>query len=316
MKIRNELDFYRMIAKKPKSKDVAAGIGDDAAVFKSRAGSYAVTTDMIVEGDHFSLDYFSPYEIGIKAMESNASDIAAMGATPLFAFVSISLKPGTSERFLKEFYRGLHRSCAKHKIDILGGDTTHGDIMVVNVTLIGHASPGQKLVYRSGAKEGDLIFVTGKLGASTAGLKLFLKKIKGHEFVKKKHTQPACRLDVSGKIAKFATAMEDVSDGLASEIRNICMASGKGAIICADCVPIADATYKAAAVSNLGALEFALYGGEDFELVYTAPKSKRREAEKYGTCVGEITSGSGKVFLKTNGDMKLLRKFGFDHFAL
>jgi thiamine-monophosphate kinase len=315
MKIKSELDLYRMIAKKPRHPDALVGIGDDCAVIRGSRGKYLVTTDMIVEGDHFSLDYFKPHEIGIKAMESNVSDVCAMGGKPLFAFVSVSLKPGASEKFIREFFRGLQMSCRRHRIDLLGGDTTHGSLMVVNVTLIGIMEGKQKPVLRSGARTGDLIFVTGKLGASTAGLKLFQRKLPGHAFVKRKHTQPSCRSDVSGKIAKMANAMEDVSDGLASEVRNICLASGKGAIIYGERVPIDARTRQAAAALGLSALDFALFGGEDFELVYCVPKARMREAQKYGTLVGEITGQKGKVFLEASGRLTLLRKFGYDHFA-
>lgn len=315
MKIRNELDLYRMIAKNPRHADALVGIGDDCAVVRGREGKYLVTTDMIVEGDHFSLDYFKPHEIGIKAMESNVSDICAMGGKPLFAFVSVSLKSGASEKFMREFFRGLQLSCRSHRIDLLGGDTTHGSIMVVSITLIGMMEGGQNPVLRSGARAGDLIFVTGKLGASTAGLKLFLKRMPGHAYVKRKHTRPGCRSDVSGKIARIATAMEDVSDGLASEVRNICNASGKGAVIYGEKVPIDARTRKAAAALGVSALGFALFGGEDFELVFTVPQARRKEAEKYGTLVGEVNRQKGKVCLEASGRRTLLRKFGYDHFA-
>jgi len=314
--IKSETDFLRLISKKPRSPDAILGIGDDAAVYNSRPGRYVVTTDMIVEGDHFSLDYFTPYEIGIKAMESNVSDIAAMGATPLFAFISISLKPNTSSEFIRGFYKGLQKSARKHKIDIMGGDTTHGEIMVVNIALIGHAPLAKNLVFRSGANACDLIFTTGKLGGSTAGLKLFQKKMPGFAAVKRKHTQPRCRMDVSEKIAKMATSMEDVSDGLASEVRNICLASKKGAVIYGSRVPIADETHRAAKALKMNALDFALYGGEDFELVFTVPPSRKREAGKFGTFVGEITSQKGRVYLEDGGRRTLLKNFGYDHFAV
>lgn len=316
MALKNETDFLKLISSKPRQPDAVLGIGDDCAIYRSREGFYAVTTDMIVEGDHFSLDYFSPYEIGVKAMESNVSDIAAMGATPLFAFISICLKPNTSEKFIREFYRGIHETASRYKIDIMGGDTTHGAVMVVNVTLTGFAKNRKSLVLRSGAKEGDLIFVTGKLGASTAGLKLFQQKIAGHGFVKKKHTQPQCRLDLSSKIANIANSMEDISDGLASEIRNICIASRKGAVIYAERVPIAKETCAAARAVGNNALDYALFGGEDFELVFTVSPRNRKKAEKLGTFVGKITSEKEKIYLQRDNKAELLKKFGYDHFSL
>lgn len=314
--IRNESDFLRLISKKPHNPDAVLGIGDDAAVYNSRPGRYVVTTDMIVEGDHFSLDYFKPQEIGIKAMESNVSDIAAMGAKPLFAFISIALKPGTDEKFIRGLYRGIYDCAKKYGIDIMGGDTTHGATMVVNVALIGFAKKKDRLAYRSGAAVGDFIFVTGKLGGSTAGLKLFQNKIPGFKSVKKKHIRPKCRADLSEKIAKISTSMEDVSDGLASEVRNICIASKKGAIIDGSRVPIAGETRRAAKVLGMDALDFALFGGEDFELVFTVPSRKKKEAEKLGTLVGAINNKRGKVHLNRGGKTVLLEKFGYDHFSI
>ncbi|MFA5106191.1 MAG: thiamine-phosphate kinase [Candidatus Micrarchaeia archaeon] len=313
--IKSELDFLKAISNRPRLADSLLGIGDDAAVVRGRQGVYAITTDMMVEGDHFSLDYFTPFDIGVKAMESNVSDIAAMGATPLFAFISIALKPGTSMDFVKDFYRGLYASAKKRGVDVLGGDTTHGPTMVVNITIIGYAKSAKGLVYRSGARAGDLIFVTGMLGASTAGLKLFLNKIPGHAYVKAKHRRPCCRLDISDKIAGIANSMEDVSDGLASEVRNICHESGKGAVIYAENVPIDGRTIKAARAAGNSALDYALFGGEDFELVYTVPKRLGKQAAKFGTLVGEITPQKGKIFLLLNGKKELLTHFGYDHFS-
>jgi thiamine-monophosphate kinase len=314
-KIWSEIDFLRLIFRRPRHPDAIVGMGDDAAAYRSRRGVYVVTTDMLVEGDHFSLGYFSPREIGIKAMESNVSDIAAMGARPLFAFISLALKKGASARFVAELYQGIDESARRHKIDVMGGDTTHGAIMVVNVALVGFARRKEELVLRSGARPGDLIFVTGELGGSAAGLRLFQKRVAGFPSVKREHTQPRARLDVSGKIAKIATAMEDVSDGLASEVRNICLASGTGAVIFAEKIPILRLVRKAAQAVGEDALDFANFGGEDFELVFSVPARRRKEAEKLGTCVGEITRQKGKIYLEKGGKRKLLRKFGYDHFA-
>ncbi len=308
-----EFAFIKRISRKPIHKTVVAGIGDDAAIIKCGGRLLAITTDMLVQYDHFSLDYFSPQQIGIKSMESNVSDLAAVGARPLYAFISICLPKETTVEFMDGFYDGIYSSASKHGIDVLGGDTTHGSIIVVNITLVGEIK-GKKIPLRSKAREGDLVFVTGALGASTAGLKLFQKKITGFDFVKKKHREPDARLDLSFKIAAIANAMEDVSDGLASEIRNICLASKKGAVIFADAIPIEKETKDAAAAIWQNALDFALFGGEDFELVFTVPKKFRKKAEKLGVLVGKITNGE-KVFLETQGRLEEIKKFGYDHFA-
>lgn len=310
-----ELGLIRMISKRPKRKEAILGVGDDAAAFRSMPGCYVVTVDAIVEGDHFSFDYFSPKDVGIKAMESSASDIAAMGgAKPLYAFVSLVVKKDSFAELVQGIYDGIYESARMGKIDVLGGDTTHGPAVVVSITQIGFAKKRSDLVLRSGAKSGDLIFITGALGASTAGLKLFQKKIPGFAFEKKKHLRPKARLDVSGKIAGFATAMEDVSDGLASEVRNICLASRKGAIIFSEKIPIRKSTIEAARKLSEDARDYALFGGEDFELVFTAQPKNKNAASKFGTLVGKITGEPGKIHLSENGKKRLLTRFGYDHF--
>ncbi|VVC71852.1 Thiamine-monophosphate kinase [uncultured archaeon] len=197
---------------------------------------------------------------------------------------------------------------------MLGGDTTHGEITVVSITLIGHSKSRRDLITRSGATAGDLIFVTGALGASTAGLKLFQNKIPGFAFEKKKHLNPTARIGVSSKIAKFATAMEDVSDGLASEVRNICLASRTGAVIFAEKIPIRKTTIEAAERLGDDARDYANFGGEDFELVFTVNEKDESRAKKFGTLVGVVTRDSGKVCLSENGRKRQLTRFGFDHF--
>ena len=335
-----EFAFINRIAVKPRLKSVVVGIGDDAAVVRAGNRLLAITTDMLVERDHFSLEYFTPRQLGIKAMESNVSDIAAMGAKPLYAFISICLPKSATVEFIDGFYAGVYESAGRHGADVLGGDTTHGDTIVVNIALIGEiqnpkirktlqipknskkmitsaASNSQiakMLPLRSNAKEGDLIFVTGHLGASAAGLKLFLKKTEGFDFVKKKHLEPSARMDLSQRIAKIANAMEDVSDGLASEVRNICLASKKGAVIYAQNVPVAKETKAAASACGNDALDYALFGGEDFELVFTVPEKFKSKAQKLGTLVGKVTKGGG-VFLEKNGVVAELKRFGYDHFA-
>ncbi|MBN2126935.1 MAG: thiamine-phosphate kinase [Candidatus Diapherotrites archaeon] len=295
------------------AKNVLKGIGDDAAVIqKDKNNFFVITTDMIYEDDHFSLNYFTPKQIGIKAMESNVSDIAAMGAKPVYAFISIALTPDTTIEFFEEFIKGIKFSAKKHKIMVLGGDTTHGNKIVVNITLIGEAKK-QDLVFRDGAKPGELIFVSGNLGASTAGLELFKNKIKGFNSVKKKHLEPCARTDISNKLNKFATAMEDVSDGLASEVKNICSESNCGAIIFEKNIPISSETIKAGKTLKKNAVDFALYGGEDFELVFTVKKKDEKKAKKFGFLVGE-TIKEKKVFLLEKGKLNLMEKTGFDHF--
>ncbi len=309
-----EFAFIRRISRSPKNKSVVVGIGDDAAVVKAGGKLLAITTDMLVEHDHFSMGYFTPRQVGVKSMESNVSDLAAMGAKPLYAFISICLPKKTTVEFVDGFYEGIYESSQNHEIDVLGGDTTHGELIVVSITLIGEIKNGKNLPLRSHAKAGDLVFVTGHLGASTAGLKLFQNKIPGFDRAKKRHLEPRARMDISTRVAEIANAVEDVSDGLASEVRNICLASKKGAVIFADKVPIEKETTDAAEAVGNDALDYALFGGEDFELVFTVPQKYRRAAGKLGTLVGKITKGAA-IMIEREGKILEIRKFGYDHFA-
>jgi thiamine-monophosphate kinase len=293
-----------------KNKKIAKGIGDDAAVIKRGNTFQVITTDMLCEDDHFSLNYFTPFQIGYKSMEASISDVYAMGATPTYTLVSVSFKKNTSVEFFKEFFRGIKKSALRHNVQVIGGDTTHGKKMSVSITVIGET---KKPVYRRGAKENDLVFVTGKLGGSTAGLECFRKKIEGNEKVKQKHTNPNAQKSLAKKVAEIATALEDVSDGLATEIKNICAESKCGAIINAEQVPISMETKKAAKALKKNALDFALFGGEDFELVFTVHLKNRKKAKKIATQVGTIIKEK-KVYLKTNSKTAELKKTGFDHF--
>ena len=309
-KLSGEFDLIKHIAASPIRKEVICGIGDDAAVIKYGNKYLLVTTDTIVEDDHFSFSYFTPEQIGIKAIESNFSDIAAMGGKPLYVLVSLVLKSDSTMHTVEGIYKGMRKRCKKYNVDIIGGDTTHGDVNVITITLIGETDK-KHLCMRKDANPGDLIFITGLLGASTAGLHLFRKGIKGFEVTKKCHTTPQSRLDVSWEIAGYANAMEDVSDGLASELRNISEQSKCGAIIYADKVPIHKQTHMAAQACGEDALDFALYGGEDFELVYTVPRERSKKA--YGCCVGEIIKGRD-VYLGKDERLTKFSKFGYDHF--
>ncbi len=313
MKIKDiggEFKLIERVTRAVKDENVIYGIGDDTAVVKMPEGQYLMTTDMLCEGDHFSFDYFTPRQVGIKAMVSNLSDIAAMGGTPLYALISLALTDDLSVETVDGIYEGLYESGDKYGAAIIGGDMTHSSRVVINIVLIGRVQP-EALVTRAGAHPGDEIYVSGTLGGATAGLKLFLQQLQGFDDVKMKHTEPAPRFDIAQEVSRYATAMEDVSDGLASEVRNICNASGTGAIIYADSVPIDASTLRAGERLDAPALDFALFGGEDFELVYTLPPDLSITLP--GVKVGKIRKENG-VYLQRDGTMELLTTFGFDHF--
>lgn len=306
-----ESGIIKRIYQKSKDKNILVGIGDDAAVLKIGKKLVAITTDTLVEGDHFNLSYFTPEQVGMKAIEINVSDIVSMGAKPKYALVSLALQKNMNVKFIDELYKGMRKATSKYGVEIIGGNLTHAKQIVIDIDLIGFVTK-QNLCLRSNAKPGDFILVSGDLGASTAGLNLFLKEIKGHDYVKKKHLEPKANPQKVKPFLKYINAMEDVSDGLASEVHHICEQSNVGAIIYADNIPIREETRKAAKAVKKQALDYALYGGEDFELVFTINEKNLTKVKGY--LVGEITKNRDiKIYQK--GKEKLLKKHGYDHFA-
>ncbi|MDP7116306.1 MAG: thiamine-phosphate kinase [Candidatus Woesearchaeota archaeon] len=315
MKIKDiggEFALIKRIAQKVRDKNVKVGIGDDCAVLSVGGKLLVITTDTLVENDHFSLKWFNPEQIGMKAVEINASDVGSMGGKPKYALVSLVLTNDTKVEFIDDLYKGMRASGRKHGIEIIGGNITHGRELVIDICMIGEVAK-KDLKLRSSAKVGDYILVSGPLGGSTAGLKLFLKGIGGHSAVKKKHVLPKANYSkVKGFLSKI-NAMIDVSDGLGSEVTRICEQSKVGAVIFKDNVPISDEVKGAAHVLGHDALDYALFGGEDFELVYTV--SEKNLSKVKGYLVGQITKKKGvRVF--SNGKEKKLSGHGYDHFKL
>lgn len=295
------------------SKDVVAGIGDDAAVLKYDKRNYLLfTTDMLVENDHFSLKYWKPEQVGMKAIEQNVSDIAAMGGIPKFALVSLALPNDIDVDFVDKLYNGINRKSREYKIDIVGGNITHSKEIVINVALLGFVEK-KYLALRSGAKIGDLIFCSGDVGKSTAGLELLRHNLKGKSI--KNHLEPESRLNLARKLVRVGiNSMIDVSDGVASEVRHICEESDVGAIIYADKIPISKNTINDSKKINKNPIDLALYGGEDFELVFTASKSKLKQLKKYDVkVIGEIVDKKNGIKLIRNNKKQNIES-GFDHF--
>jgi thiamine-monophosphate kinase len=295
---------------------IIKGVGDDCAVLEYTADKYLlVTVDMMVENDHFSLDWHTPFQVGRKLMETNVSDIIAMGGTPRWAFISLALTQSTDVELMDEFYRGLYDSAGKHHVALVGGDTTHGRDLVLNLALLGDVDKGLVRL-RSHAVPGDLICATGTLGKSQAGLTLLLKGRR--EGYLTGHLEPQCRLEWEGKaIARHAHAMIDVSDGLGSEVTHICEESGTGARIDWDKIPLSRDTIAAARMISGDPHEYALYGGEDFELVFTIPEGTipalQKEFSDF-TVVGEILPKEAGIFILKDGNRQDVKK-GYDHFA-
>jgi thiamine-monophosphate kinase len=309
-KIGGEFALIKRLTREPADKNIIKGIGDDAAVIKNGNKYLIFTTDTMVEGDHFSLKYFTPGQAGNKAVEVNVSDVGAMGAEPKYFLVSLVLPREIDVEIIEDIYKGMRQAGKKYRIEIIGGNITHGNQLIIDICMIGEAKE-KNLKFRSSARPGDWIMVSGDLGSSSAGLNLFLKNIIGFKQVKKKHLEPEAKFYKVKPFLKYINAMIDVSDGLASEVRRICEQSGNGAVIYRDSIPIKPETEKAAKACGKNATDLALYGGEDFELVYTV--SKENLGKVKGFKVGEITQKKGVRIIK-NGKEELSEKHGYDHF--
>jgi thiamine-monophosphate kinase len=298
--------------------DLIAGIGDDAAVIRTSpepAPYLLATTDILVEHRHFTPKWAKPIQVGTKAAECNISDIAAMGGRPSWMFISLVLTKQTEVAWAEGLYAGISASCRRHGVVVAGGDTTQGPVNTINIALMGTVSQ-ENLCLRSRAQPGDRLMVTGSLGASAAALSLKKHGRSPTDYLLEKHLSPVCRLDVSETIAPLANAMIDISDGLGSEVRHICRQSDVGAEVLADAIPIHDDVRSAGEVLAMDPMDFALYGGEDFELLFSIPEEKVQMLIKNGLSlhsIGRITEEKTDPILITAGEKRPIMR-GFDHF--
>ncbi len=299
--------------------DLIQGVGDDAAVIKiaQHPESYLlVTTDILVDARHFNTQWAAPEQIGIKAAECNVSDIAAMGGSPRWMFVSLVLTEDTPVAWAEGLYRGMAQSCQQYGIAVGGGDTTQGKTNTINITLLGWVSK-ENLCLRSQARPHDLLMVTGPLGGSAAGLALLIAEQQPSAYLRQKHLAPTCRLDASKQIASHANAMIDISDGLGSEVHHICEQSNVGALIEIDKIPLHDDVKAAGSTLGVDPHHFALSGGEDFELLFSISPERANQLADTGLKlhqVGKITpKENGPVLIQSDGSHIPLPG-GYDHF--
>jgi len=306
-----EFCLIEKITKKTKDKDVLVDIGDDAAVVKITEGLQVLTTDCLVEFDHFRKEWFTPKQIGMKSIEINVSDVAAMGAVPRFALISLGLPKDIEVYFVEEMYQGMWKSCSKYNMEIIGGNMTHSQQIFISVTLTGDVDK-KNLSLRNGAKPSDYIFVSGYLGNGRAGLRLFQENVEGFDNVRKDYLEPKAQLKTALKLAPYVNSMIDISDGLASDITHICEQSKCGAIIYKDKIPIKNEVRQVAKKLGEDEYNYALSGGEDFQLVYTVSKNNLNKIN--GILIGEITKDK-KIKLVSNAGEKLIKEKGYDHFS-
>lgn len=299
-------------------EDVVFGIGDDAACLAIPAGMHLlVSTDTLVADVHF-LSEWDAYDIAYKAVMVNISDIAAMAANPCWISLALTL-PELNPMWLKRFSEGLHSCLKKFNISLIGGDTTRGPLSIT-ITIHGLAPVGQ-VVRRAGANIGDKIYVSGELGA--AALAVASCKINKIEPVDKqlildklKHPNP--RIDLTTILRQYASAAIDISDGLSADLNHLCDASGVGAKLDISAIPIHQLVKK---YQPIKALDFALSGGDDYELCFTVPTKKEKEflvaINKLGlSCyvIGTIVGERGLSILEENGEISTLTPKGYSHF--
>jgi len=309
------------------------GIGDDAAVLKYGKEHLVVSTDMLVEGIHFDLMYSPLKHLGYKAVVVNLSDIYAMNAIPKQITVSIALSSKFSVEALEELYRGIKEACRVYNVDLIGGDTTSSPRgLTISVTAIGKAK-AKSITYRSGAKKGDIICITGDLGSAYLGLQILEREkqlyvsnpgiqpdLENEKYLLERQLKPEARKDSIAYLAKegvIPTSMIDISDGLASDLMHICKASNVGAYIEEAKVPIKDEAQLMAIKFQLDPITTALNGGEDYELLFTI-NEKDLEKIRYMPSVyiiGEITNQEDGITLHTTGgNIHPLKAQGWNHF--
>lgn len=310
---------------------VVVGLGDDAAVVEAGSGQQVLTTDLLVEGVHFERASISARDLGAKSITVNVSDVAAMGGSPRYALASIALPPHVDAAWVMELYGGIRDACSEYAVALVGGDTNRADMIVVSVAVVGEVAVG-RAVRRSGAQPGDLVVVTGSLGAAGGGFVLSradppraaaaLSEPWGRELVDA-FSRPVARVGEGQTLAQAGvTAMMDLSDGLAIDLSRLCRESGVGARIDLAAIPVSEALQHAAPSLEVDALELALSGGEDYELLATVDAThvhlaRRELGERFGvplTEIGVITDG-GLVAVDVDGGERPLEPKGWDHFA-
>jgi thiamine-monophosphate kinase len=294
-----ELGFLRWIRGRVGRRGgrIVVDTGDDAAVLKFGASDVLFKTDGVIDGVHFDSATAKPEEIGHKALARCLSDIAAMGGLPSFAVVAMMAPRNSDERYLRRIYLGMEKTARAFKTSIVGGDfASHAGKLAITVALLGDTA-GVAPVRRSGARPGDVVGVTGPLGGSILG----------------KHLRFTPRVKEGRRLAKVVSAMIDVSDGVATDLRHVCDESGVGAILDARRLPVSAAARRLSKKDGRTPLEHALRDGEDYELLYTAAPERARgiEAAGLGRSIGEIVAAEG-LYLRIEGRMEEVGK-GWEH---
>ena len=315
-------------------KGTVLGIGDDAAALECGDGKLKlVSTDLLIENVHFDMVYTPAKHLGYKAVVVNVSDIAAMGGTPQQITVSLALSSRYTVEFLDEFYRGVLLACKKYNVDLIGGDTSSAPSgLAISITAIGECDK-EELLKRDGAKNNDLICVTGDLGGAFVGLnilerekRIFIESpqvqpdLGSNHYAIERQLKPEARTDINEILKGIGvkpTSMIDLSDGLAPDVRHICKASGTGCSIYEDKLPIDPQVYNTARELNLDPTICMLNGGEDYELLFTVAQSDFEKVKNHPdiSVVGHMTDkNSGCNLIGKSGNQHELKAQGWDSF--
>ncbi|CAN5469043.1 thiamine-phosphate kinase [soil metagenome] len=341
------IDRLKDVLGKESDEKVLIGIGDDAAAVSiDERRIQVITTDALVEGVHFDRTFIPMRYLGRKALAVNVSDIVAMNARPHVATVAIGVPNDVSVEQMEALYGGIAEAAAEYGVTVVGGDTTAAQRMFISITVTGEVAP-ERLTRRSGAQPGDLLCVTGDLGASAAGLKLLLEG-KSHAFqdddagatpaaasgdgapaetgpdlrayahLVERHLAPKARMDILAhwsELDLLPTSLIDISDGLASEVHHICKSSNVGAVVEAGLLPIHVQTFQAAERYAENAASYALFGGEDYELLFTMAESETTKLNPNSfAVVGHIVDAEEGVLLRgPDGSTEPLPEGGFSH---
>jgi thiamine-monophosphate kinase len=329
-----ELELVRAIRKvlSGDAPGVVVAVGDDAAVIEPGRHQGVLTADMLVEGVHFELGSSSAHDLGYKAVAVNVSDVAAMGGSPRYGLACLGLSKAIEAAWVMELYGGMREAADEHGMALVGGDTSRADRAVVSMAVYGEVPKG-RAVTRSGGRPGDALVVTGALGGSAGGLRIARDAARHHtdalstewgRALLAVHERPRARVGEGQALAAAgASAMLDVSDGLAIDLARLCEESGVGARIRLADVPVAEGLRELAGMIEVDPLDVALQGGEDYELLAALPvedvaPAGERLSERFGTAlslIGELTEGRGLVGVGPDGTETPLEPKGWDHFA-
>jgi len=309
-----ELELIRRIrsAARQRGDRPGRGIGDDCAVLPiPRGHEMLVTTDFSLEGIHFRREWHPPDSIGHRCLARGLSDIAAMGGTPRAVFLSLAMPADLPQKWVDEFLGGLLKLAKRYNVQLAGGDTAQSSNGILADIVVVGSVPSRKALLRSGARVGDILYVTGTLGESVATLQDLRRGKKFWPITQPRHYYPDPRLAVGRYLRekKLATAMIDTSDGLSTDLRHLCDESGVGANVDAASLPT---------IPGDNGLQYALHGGEDYELLFTAPPGRRVPSKIAGVPISPIGSitRTRKVTLRTlGGRSQPLLPGGWQHFA-